>query len=334
MLRIAVDAMGGDDGPKVAVPGSLAGARKHGVGLLLVGQEATIRAILARHPHDDLDIEIRHAPEEITMDDHPVQSVRRKPESSIMVALDAVRQGGADAMVSAGNSGAVMAAALAVLGRVPGVERPAIAAVLPCYRDPTLVLDLGAVADAKPAHLRQFALMGNLYAHHVMRVAIPRIALLSNGEEPTKGNALAREVHTILAAEPGLRFVGNVEGKDLLAGNVDVIVTDGFTGNVALKVAEGTAAVMGAVMREEFTRTVPRKLAALLLKPALQSVKARLDYAEIGGAPLLGVNGAVIIAHGRSSELAIANAIGAAASTSRSDLPKLIAHALKANKRA
>lgn len=311
-MRIAIDAVGGDHGPGVVIPGAVAGARRFGVGLLLAGPEGTIRRALAGIDTAGVDVVVADAPETIGMHEGAVQAVRRKPNADINVALRAVREGQAQAMVSAGHSGAVMAAALMTLGRVAGVDRPAIASPLPSARGHTLVLDLGAVADPKPHHLVQFALMGSVYAQRVMGIARPTVGLLSNGEEASKGNALVLETHGLLAQTDGIDFRGNIEGRDIPRGVVDVVVTDGFTGNVALKVAEGVASFVADVVREEITTTLPRKLAAALLRPAFRTVKERLDYAATGGAQLLGVDGVVVIAHGRSNETAIANAVGVA----------------------
>jgi glycerol-3-phosphate acyltransferase PlsX len=308
-MRIAVDAMGGDHGPSVIVNGALEGARASGCELILVGRTPEIEQVLPTPMPPDIAVEIIHAPDVIDMEEHPAQAARRKPGSSINIALGQLKEHRADAMVSAGNSGAVMAAALMILGRIDGIDRPAIAAFLPTLYARTLMLDLGAVTDPKPHHLVQFARMGAIYARLVLQTDTPKVGLLSNGEEPTKGNHLIQEVFPLLAIEPAINFVGNIEGKDILRGVVDVLVADGFTGNVAIKVAEGTASMLTDVLREEMTRSWPRKLAALALKPAFQSMKRRLDYAEIGGAPLLGVNGEVLIAHGRSNERAIANAV-------------------------
>jgi glycerol-3-phosphate acyltransferase PlsX len=311
-MRIAVDAVGGDFGAAIVVPGAVAGARRFGVGLDLAGPEGEVRRALAAVDAGGIDLAVVDAPEAIAMDAAPALAVRRQPRSSIGVALAAVRDGRAGAMVSAGNSGAVMAAALLVLGRIPGVERPAIAALLPSPGQPTLVLDLGAVTDPKPHHLVQFAQMGAVYAAQVLGRARPTVGLLSNGEEASKGNQLVRETYPLLARTPGIDFRGNVEGRDLTRGIVDVVVTDGFTGNVALKVAEGVAGLVGEVIRAEATATVPRRLGSLLMRTAFGAVRAQLDYAERGGAPLLGVNGVVVVAHGRSTETAIMNAIGVA----------------------
>lgn len=329
-MRVAVDAMGGDHGPAVIVAGAIAGARAYGVGVAVVGRASELAPLVERADAVGLDIEVVDAPDVIEMDEHPAQAARRKPNSSISLALRAVKDGHASAMVSAGNSGAVMATALLVLGRVPGIERPAIAAFLPSLNGRTLVLDLGAVTDPRPHHLVQFARMAHVYVERVLGKDNPSLGLLSNGEEPTKGNQLVQEVYPLLAAAPGLNFKGNVEGKDVLRGTVDIIVTDGFTGNVALKVAEGVGVFVGEILRAELTATLPRKLAALALRPAFRAVRARLDPSEIGGAPLLGVAGPVIIAHGRSDEKAIANAVGVARRAAEQDLASAIASAIRA----
>lgn len=325
VTRIAIDAMGGDHGPDVIVQGALAGARRFDASLLLVGIPSEIAMSMDRHDSTGVHAEIVEANDIIEMDEHPAQAVRRKPESSINVATRLVRDGRADAVVSAGNSGAVMAGSLMLLGRIRGVERPAIASYLPTASSNTLLLDLGAVTDPKPSVIVQFAVMGQVYAERVLQIQNPTIGLLSNGEEPSKGNALVQAVHPLLMAEAGLNFVGNIEGKDLVMGTVDIVVTDGFTGNVALKTAEGVATMLVDVLRSEITATIPRKVGGLLLRPAFRALRSKLDYAEIGGAPLLGVNGAVIIAHGRSSAKAIENAVGVAVRTASQDLGGAIA---------
>lgn len=324
MMRVAVDAMGGDIGPSVVVPGAIEGARTAGVSLTLVGQPVAIEAALRGADASGVDIGVTEAPDVIGMGDHPVQAIRQKPGSSISVALRDVKAGRAAAMVSAGNSGAVMAAALLELGRVPGIDRPALASMFPTVRGQTMVLDLGAVTDPKPHHLVQFALMGHVYAVQILGIAKPVVGLLSNGEEPTKGNRLVQETFPLLAATPGITFRGNVEGKDIPLGSVDVVVADGFTGNIALKVAEGVASMLTTLLREELTATLPRKAAAFTLRNAFRALKAKLDYSEIGGAPLIGVNGTVIIAHGRSDAKAISNAVRVAATIARSDLPQQV----------
>lgn len=319
-VRIAVDAMGGDNGPAVIVEGAVTGARTLGAGVLLVGNVAEIEASLTTIDRAGVQIDVVEAADVITMDDHPAQAVRRKPQSSINVALRLMADGRADAMVSAGNSGAVMAASLMVLGRVKGIERPAIASYVPTVKGKTLLLDLGAVTDPKPSNLVQFAEMGEVYVERILNVRNPTIGLLSNGEEATKGNALTQQVHQLLAARTDLNFVGNVEGKDVTMGTVDIVVTDGFTGNVALKTAEGVAMFLLELLRQEMTATLPRKVASFVLRPAFRSVRSKIDYAEIGGAPLLGVDGAVIIAHGRSTARAIESALSVAVRAAEFDL--------------
>ena len=325
---IAVDAMGGDHGPQVVVPASVEASRRFNVGVTLIGPEDELRRLLASCDQDDSDVTVVGAADVIGMREHPATAARKKPDSSIARALGEVKDGRASGMVSAGNSGAVMAVALLSLGRLPGVDRPAIAGTLPTIRSRTLVLDLGAVTDPRPRHIVEFAWMGQVYAERVMGVPQPTIGLLSNGEEAGKGNQFVQAVYPLLEAETGLRFYGNVEGKDVPLGTVDVVVTDGFTGNVALKVAEGVASLTTHIIREELTRSLPRKLAALVLRPAFKAVRGRLDYSEIGGAPLLGINGNVIIAHGKSDEKALMNAIGVAATAAAQDLSGAIVSAI------
>ncbi|MGC4190066.1 MAG: phosphate acyltransferase PlsX [Thermomicrobiales bacterium] len=318
--RIAVDAMGGDHGPSVVVPGAVAGARQQQVDLTLVGIPAQIETALKGIDRSDIDIAIVEATEAIGMDEHPAQAVRRKRKNSINLAIQEVAEGRAAGMVSAGNSGAVMAAALMLVGRIPGIERPAIATYVPTAKARSLILDLGAVTDPKPSNMVQFARMGQVYAERVLELSHPTVGLLSNGEEPTKGNQLVQQVYPLLDAAEDINFIGNVEGKDVAMGAVDIVVTDGFTGNVLLKTAEGVISMLTDALRREFTATLPRKLAALVLRPAIRSLRGSLDYSVIGGAPLLGVNGVVVISHGRSSELAIANAIGVAVRSDDHDL--------------
>jgi glycerol-3-phosphate acyltransferase PlsX len=319
-IRMAVDVMGGDNGPAPIVQGAVAGGRALGASVLLVGDEAAITTALKGLDTTGVSVEVVPATDVITMHDHPAQAVRRKPQSSINVALRLIADQRADAMVSPGNSGAVMAGALMVLGRVKGIERPAIASYIPTVRGKTLMLDLGAVVDPKPSHLVQFAEMGQVYAQRVLGIPEPTIGLLSNGEEPTKGNALVQQVYPLLASREDLNFAGNVEGKDVATGTVDIVVTDGFTGNVALKTAEGVASFLTEILRAEIMKSIPRKIAGIMLRPAFREMRKRLDYAEIGGAPLLGVNGAVIICHGRSSARAIETALEAAARSVEHDL--------------
>jgi glycerol-3-phosphate acyltransferase PlsX len=320
-MRIAVDATGGDFGASVVVPGAILGARATGASLALVGPTAIIETELRQADANGIDITVVDAPDSIEMSESAAQAVRAKPRSSIVVAINEVKANRAQAMVSAGHSGAVMASALFSLGRVRGIERPAIAATIPTLRGQTVVLDLGAVTDPKPQQLVQFALMAQVYAERIMGVTSPTVGLLSNGEEPSKGNAFVQQVYPLLKESLGTHFIGNIDGKDVPGGTVDIVVTDGFTGNVALKVAEGTATLMTELLRKELTATLPRKLAALFLRSGFRGVRKRLDYSETGGAPLLGIDGTVIISHGRSNQTAILNAIKAAKRSVDVDLP-------------
>ena len=306
---VALDAMGGDAGPAVNVEGAVAAARELGLGVILVGVQEEIRRHLDRHDLRGLPIKVRHASEVVEMGESPSTALRKKKDSSIRVAVDLVRSGDADAVVSAGNTGAVMAITLVVLGPLAGVERPAIAAALPTLAGHAILLDVGANVDCKPRHLIQFAIMGNVYARQVLGKARPRVGLLSIGEEETKGNELTKEAFRALEEEPGIEFIGNVEGVDVFKGHADVVVCDGFTGNVALKIGESVAETIMALVREEVTADLRSRAGALLLKPAFRRLQRRLDYSEVGGAPLLGVNGITIISHGRSSAKAIRNAL-------------------------
>lgn len=306
---VALDAMGGDAGPAVNVEGAVAAARELGLGVILVGVQEEIRRHLDRHDLRGLPIKVRHASEVVEMRESPSTALRKKKDSSIRVAVDLVRSGDADAVVSAGNTGAVMAITLVVLGPLAGVERPAIAAALPTLAGHAILLDVGANVDCKPRHLIQFAIMGNVYARQVLGKARPRVGLLSIGEEETKGNELTKEAFRALEEEPGIEFIGNVEGVDVFKGYADVVVCDGFTGNVALKIGESVAETIMALVREEVTADLRSRAGALLLKPAFRRLQRRLDYSEVGGAPLLGVNGITIISHGRSSAKAIRNAL-------------------------
>lgn len=310
-MRIAVDAMGGDYAPGAVVAGAIDAARRLGLDIALTGPPAEIASLLEREAPLPRGVEAVAAPDIVGMDEHPADVVRRKPRSSIAVGLDLVKSREADAFVSAGNTGAVMAYAVLRLGRVSGVERPALGAVFPSAQGPVLVLDVGANADSRPSYLVQFAQMGVAYAERVLGVPAPRVGLLNIGEEEAKGSQLAQEAHRLLAAS-GLPFAGNVEGTDIPRGAVSVVVTDGFTGNVALKVAEGVSEFITGALRQEITSRPHYRLAALLLRPAFRALRQRLDYAEYGGAPLLGVNGVVIVAHGRSDARAIFSAIRAA----------------------
>jgi phosphate acyltransferase len=311
-MKIALDAMGGDHAPMETVKGAVEAAREYGTRVRLVGQPRPIEAELAKYDIDGLDIAIVPATEVIGMAESPATAIRRKKDSSLLVATQLVAKGEASAVVSAGNSGAVMAGALFGLSRLPGIERPALAGLMPGFECDVLLIDIGANADCKASHLVQFASMGSIYMHKVMGVREPRVGLLSIGEEDTKGNSLVKETHQLLHST-NLNFVGNIEGMDVLFGQADVIVTDGFTGNMVLKVSEGVASMLLRTIKKEIDVNLLRKAAAATLAPAFARVKERLDYAAHGGALLLGVNGVVIIGHGRSQSKAIKNAIRTAA---------------------
>jgi glycerol-3-phosphate acyltransferase PlsX len=321
-MRVALDAMGGDHAPQVTVEGAVAAARR-GVAVLLVGREAEVNAELGKYPDAaGLPLTVVDAPDVVEMHEHPANAVRRKKQSSIVVAMQALKDGRADAVYSAGNSGAVMAAALFTLGRIAGVHRPAIGAVLPLLEGRCFLVDIGANADCEATHLLQFAQMGAAYMEHVVGIARPRVGLVSNGEEETKGNALVQAAFPLLR-DSGLNFVGNVEGKDVTRGAADVAVCDGFTGNVMLKLAEGMQELLFGLVRGTVQSRLHYKLAGAVLRPALRAAANRLDYTEYGGAPLIGVRGAVFIGHGRSNARAIANGVRAAAQAASGNL---IAH--------
>ena len=301
MIRVAVDAMGGDRGPEEIVAGAV-DAASDTVQPVIVGPRGL----------DTQGLELIEAPDVIAMDEKPTEAVRAKPNSSLVVACRAVGERKADAVVSAGNTGAMLAACLLELRRIPGVRRPAIAVTIPARRGPSVLLDSGANADARPEDLVQFAHMGAVFAEEILGVARPEIRLLSIGEEPEKGSLLSLEAHRLLAATD-LNFAGNTEGRDLLTGAADVVVTDGFTGNVALKVTEGTIQSLLEGLREEITATAVGKLGGLLIRPAARRLRKRLDPDTYGGAYLLGLRGLAVIAHGNSSRRAITNAVSLAA---------------------
>ncbi len=328
-MKIAVDAMGGDYGPAVVVEGAVASAREYGASIILVGDKAAIERELSRCKAHDLPIDVRHASQVVGMAELPSHALRRKRDSSLRVAADLVRDGEAAAFVSAGNTGAAMAIAMFVVGVLPGVDRPAIAAVLPNLRGFTVLLDAGANVDPKPKHLLQFAVMGHVYARDILGYANPRVGLLSVGEEEGKGNDLTKEAYEELKVS-SLNFIGNVEGREIYNGRCDVVVTDGFTGNVALKISESLADMLGSMIKEELTRDVRSKLGAALALPAFERFKKRVDYTEMGGAPLLGINGAAIICHGASPVKAIKNAVRVAREWAKADLNQHIKTALEA----
>jgi glycerol-3-phosphate acyltransferase PlsX len=332
--RIALDAMGGDFAPGEVVLGAVQAARELGASVLLVGPHTTIQQELARHDTQGLDLEIVQADEVIGMDEHPVEAVRTKKRNSITVAHELVRDGRAAGAVSAGNSGAVLAAAIFTLRRIHGVDRPAFGGVVPAAGGArTLVLDMGANTDCKPPYLLQFAVMGAAYMQSVFAVPHPRVGLLSNGEEETKGDQLVQQAHQLIKAAAlslDLNFIGNVEGRDINAGTVDVVVCDGFVGNVVLKLSEGIVRMLLGTIREELMASTVSKVGGLLARPAFDRVRTRLDYEEYGGVPVLGVNGVSIISHGRSRAKAIKSAIRVAMQAAEARLPETIAEGMHA----
>jgi glycerol-3-phosphate acyltransferase PlsX len=318
MITIALDAMGGDHAPRAEVEGAILAARELGVRVLLVGLEATVRQELARHRHRDLPLEIVAASEVVTMQDSPSQAFRRKKDSSLHVAAKLVRDGRADAFVSAGNTGAVMTVARFILGTLPSVDRPALAAAFPNMKEKvSIILDVGANVDSKPVQIEQFAVMGEIYYRTIWGVRRPRVALLSIGEEEMKGNELTREAAGLLK-QTSLNFLGNVEGRDVFRGDVDVIVCDGFIGNVALKISEGLVEHIGGMLKRAIKSSLKSQLGYALSKNAFDDFRKRTDYSEYGGAPLLGVRGITIIGHGRSNANAVKNAIRVANELCRS----------------
>jgi phosphate acyltransferase len=330
MITIALDAMGGDHAPRAEVEGAILAARELGVRVLLVGVEETVRQEMARHKLRDLPIEVVNATEVITMTDSPSHAFRRKKESSLHVAARLVRDGKADALVSAGNTGAVMTVARFVLGTLPSVDRPALAAAFPNMKEKvSIILDVGANVDSKPEQIEQFAVMGEIYYRTIWGVKRPRVALLSIGEEEMKGNELTREAAALLKLT-SLNFTGNVEGRDVFRGNVEVVVCDGFIGNIALKISEGVVEHIGGMLKKAIKSSLTSQLGYALSKRAFDAFRKRTDYSEYGGAPLLGVKGITVIGHGRSNPNAVKNAIRVAAELCRSRVNEKIEQELSA----
>ncbi|HEV8385089.1 MAG TPA: phosphate acyltransferase PlsX [Candidatus Acidoferrales bacterium] len=324
MITIALDAMGGDEAPRVEVEGAILAARELGVRVLLVGQQDVVKHELARRAHRGLLLDVAHASEVISMTESPVMAFRKKKDSSVHVAARLVKNGEADGLVSAGNTGAVMATAHFILGTLPSVDRPALAAPFPTSRGGvSVMLDVGANVDSKAVHLEQFAIMGEIYHRVLFGTRRPKVGLLSIGEEEMKGNELTREAHNRMKQMP-LNFVGNVEGRHVFAGEADVIVCDGFIGNVALKISEGLVEHMGATLKEALNSTLASQVGYVFARKAFANFKKKLDYSEYGGAPLLGVRGVTIIGHGRSNANAIKNAIRVAAELARAKLNEKI----------
>jgi len=308
-VRIALDAMGGDHAPEEIVKGAVLAANEYPVDVILVGQEEVVRKELAGAAEKlPKNIEIVDAREVVEMDDNALAPIRKKRNSSVRVCANLVKDGTAQAMVSAGHTGAAMTSAYMVLGTIEGVTRPALAAIVPNARDHTVLLDVGANVDSKPAYLREFAVMGHFYAQMVFGLDAPRVGLLSIGEEEGKGNELTKETFRVMK-ETGVNFIGNAEGRDIYNGNCDVVVCDGFIGNVVLKASEALGEMVFKLIKTEMTQSLTRKIGASLAKGGFMAMKRRMDYSEYGGAPLLGVKGGCIVCHGRSNAKAIKNAV-------------------------
>jgi glycerol-3-phosphate acyltransferase PlsX len=301
--------MGGDDGPGTIVDGALVAARHLQIGLLLAGDRHLIERELSRHPAAGaLDLDILDTPEHVDMAEQASPALRRKPRASIKLACEAVRDGRASALFSAGHTGASVMAAIGTFGRLAGIERPALATIIPTRENPAVLLDSGATVECRPQHLVQFARMGSTYARLAFGRPAPRVGLLSVGEEEGKGNELTREAHQLLKSAP-VNFIGNIEGRDVFAGEADVIVCDGFTGNVTLKISEGLVEAVESLLHAELQSTFGSQIGYLLSAQAFRRFRKRVDYSEYGGAPLLGVNGVCIVGHGRSSAKAVSNAV-------------------------
>ena len=308
-FKIAVDAMGSESGPSVEVDGAIQAATQYGTPIVLVGQEERLRELLRERDAASLPIEVVHATEVITMEDAAASAARRKKDSSIHVAARLMRDSAVSGFVSAGNTGAVMATVKMIMGTLSVVDRPALSTVLPTQKGkPAILLDVGANVDCKPHHLEQFAIMGDIYSRAIFGIRRPRVGLLSIGEEDSKGNELTKEAFKSLKRAP-INFIGNVEGRDIFTGDVDVIVCDGFTGNVALKLSEGLYEAFASMLKQELQKTLSAKVGAIFAQNAFRQFKHRLDYSEYGGAPLLGIKGITIVCHGRSNSNAIKNAI-------------------------
>jgi len=332
-VRIALDAMAGDHGPEELIAGALLATEQAGLEVSLVGDEALLNRYLDKLAVNSVSanlITIVHASEVIGMDEYPVDAIRKKKNSSVMVAFGLVRRGEADAVVSAGNSGATLAAGVRMLGRLNGISRPGIASAFPTQKKPVILMDIGANVDCRPQHLFQFAVMASAYSR-ILDISEPRVGLLSIGEESSKGNNLVKEAYPLLK-NSSLNFIGNVEGKDVFRGDVDVIVCDGFVGNICLKISEGLADAVMKMLKDEIVKSLPAKLGYLLAHSAFKAFKKRVDYTEYGGASLLGIDGTGFICHGESNSQAIKNAIVGASRMVELNINKDILQSLDAGK--
>ncbi len=329
--RLAIDAMGGDKGPEVVIPGALKAARKDDLSLLLVGDEERLSKELSAHNTDGLDVEIAHAPETVGMSEKPSEALRRYKDSSIQVAFRKVRQKEADGVVSAGNSGATLGSGVFILGRIEGIERPALASILPTEKGPAILVDVGANVECKPHHLVQFGIMADVLAKDVLHMKTPRTGILTIGEEAGKGNNLVRETARLLGMS-SLNFIGNVEGRDLFKGDVDIFLCDGFVGNVSLKLMEGLALSLSNILKLEVKKSILGRVGFLLGIRALKNFNRRIDYAEYGGAPLLGLKGITIVCHGSSNPKAVYNATRMAGSFVANKANEHMARGMATNK--
>jgi glycerol-3-phosphate acyltransferase PlsX len=328
-MRVALDAMGGDYAPAVTVEGAIETLSYYDdIDIILVGDESSLKAELQSRKYSPGRISIKHASQVVGMDESPSLAIRKKKDSSIRKAIELVKQGEADAMISAGNSGVVMGTALLLLKPSRHVDRPAIATIMPTYKAPFVLIDAGANLYCKPENLLQFALMGSTYCEVILGRATPKVGLISTGEEDTKGNELIRDTFKLLK-KADLNFIGNIDGKDIFTGKVDVVVCDGFTGNVILKTSEGLADAIIKMLKREVAHLAVGRIAYLLMKPALRNFKKKTDYDEYGGAPLLGINGTCIISHGRSTAKAIRNAMRVAADFAEKEVYETVASSIK-----
>jgi len=331
-MKIAVDAMGGDYAPEAIVDGAVQAARvaRGRYEIILVGDEQKIRRELSRYSADKLPISIYHASQAIGMEESPVHALRTKKDASILVATQLVKKGLADAVVSAGNTGAFMAASLFTLGRLPRVSRPALGSFIPNEKGISVVIDVGANVDSKPANLLQFGVMGSIYMEHIFDISHPKVGLLNIGEEESKGPELIRQAYQLLERS-NLNFIGNVEGRDILRGTAEVVVCDGFVGNIVLKFAESIIGMLTRTLKKKVGRNIPANLGAFLMKPTFRKLRQLMDYQEYGGVPLLGVNGVCIVCHGRSTPKAIRNAIREARKMIELEVNKRLEEAIASN---
>lgn len=308
-MRVALDAMGGDEGPKVTVKAAVDAADELNINLVLIGKEIEIKEELSKYKYNDQKIEIINADEIITNEEEPAMAIRKKKNSSMVVGLNMLKEQKVDAFISAGSTGALLSGGLLIVKRIKGIERPALATVYPTRKGVSLLLDVGANADSKAKYLQQFAVMGSIYCEKILNKINPKVGLVNIGTEREKGNALTKETYELLENTQNINFYGNIEGREVPSGDVDVLVCDGFVGNIVLKLTEGLANNIFSMLKEVFMKSSRTKIGAVLLKPGLKEFKKKLDYTEYGGAPLLGIKGAVIKAHGSSNDVAIKNAI-------------------------